>query len=168
MSVELLQTLSIASFIAAGVFFLGAVILFFVLDVPKLIGDISGATARNAIEAIRQQNEKTGNKAYKPSRVNAARGKITDKISPSGKIKPDSSGLGISAQTEKLDTTELTAAAVEATTLLNAAAETSVLKSDDASVTTILSDINNPTEINPVLFSIDFEISYTSSMEIIE
>ena len=136
MSVELLQTLSIVSYIAAGVLFLGAVALFFLLDVPKLIGDISGSTARKAIEAIRQQNESTGDKVYKPSAVNASRGKVTDKISPSGKLEQRSSGLSIGAQTEKLDTTDLTVAAIEATTLLNASSETSVLQDGENGATT--------------------------------
>lgn len=168
MSVELLQTLSIASYIAAGVLFLGAVALFFLLDVPKLIGDISGSTARKAIEAIRQQNESTGDKAYKPSAVNISRGKVTDKISPSGKLEQRSSGLSIGAQTEKLDTTELTAAAIEATTLLNASSETSVLRDGESGDTTILSGNVVPQDGQADSISIDVDLSYTSSSEIIE
>ena len=168
MSVELLQTLSIVSYIAAGVLFLGAVALFFLLDVPKLIGDISGSTARKAIEAIRQQNESTGDKAYKPSAVNASRGKVTDKISPSGKLEQRSSGLSIGAQTEKLDTTDLTAAAIEATTLLNASSETSVLQDGENGATTILSENAAPQEGQADSISIDVDLNYTSSSEIIE
>ena len=167
MSVELLQTLSIVSYIAAGVLFLGAVALFFLLDVPKLIGDISGSTARKAIEAIRQQNESTGDKAYKPSAVNASRGKVTDKISPSGKLEQRSSGLSIGAQTEKLDTTDLTAAAIEATTLLNASSETSVLQDGENGATTILSENAAPQEGQADSISIDVDLNYTSSSEII-
>lgn len=167
MSVELLQTLSIVSYIAAGVLFLGAVALFFLLDVPKLIGDISGSTARKAIEAIRQQNESTGDKVYKPSAVNASRGKVTDKISPSGKLEQRSSGLSIGAQTEKLDTTDLTVAAIEATTLLNASSETSVLQDGENGATTILSENAAPQEGQADSISIDVDLNYTSSSEII-
>ena len=167
MSVELLQTLSIVSYIAAGVLFLGAVALFFLLDVPKLIGDISGSTAKKAIEAIRQQNESTGDKAYKPSAVNASRGKVTDKISPSGKLEQRSSGLSIGAQTEKLDTTDLTAAAIEATTLLNDLSETSVLQDGENGATTILSENAAPQEGQADSISIDVDLNYTSSSEII-
>ena len=88
MTVELIQTLSMVAYIFAGVLFLLAVALFFLLDVPKLYNDISGRTARKAIEQIRQQNESTGNKAYKPSSVNAERGKLTDRISKSGRLQP--------------------------------------------------------------------------------
>ena len=92
MTVELLQTLSLASYISAGILLLVGIALFFLLDVPRLYGDISGRTARKAIEAIRQQNESTGNKAYKPSTVNAERGKLTDKITPSGRLQSHTAG----------------------------------------------------------------------------
>ena len=41
---------------AAGIFFLTAVALFFLMDIPKLYGEISGGTARKAIEQIRKHN----------------------------------------------------------------------------------------------------------------
>ena len=142
--------------------------MFFLLDVPKLIGDISGSTAKKAIEAIRQQNENTGDKVYKPSAVNASRGKITDKISPSGKLEQRSSGLSIGAQTEKLDTTDLTAAAIEATTLLNASSETSDLQDGESGATTILSENAASQDGQADSISIDVDLNYTSSSEIIE
>ena len=51
MSIELLQNLSLASYALAGVFFMVSVILFFRLDVLKLIGDFTGANERKAIES---------------------------------------------------------------------------------------------------------------------
>ena len=107
MTVELLKTLSLAAYIIAGVLFLIAVALFFLLDILKVYGDISGRTAKKAIEAIRLQNESTGNKAYKPSAVNAKRGKLTDKITPSGRLKKFTDGLPISVGTEKFQTSKL-------------------------------------------------------------
>lgn len=113
MTVELLKTLSLVSFILAGVLFLVAVALFFLLGVPRLFGDVTGSTARKAIENIRQQNAESGDKAYKPSPVNAARGKITDKISPSGKLQQRTAGIGGSPGTEKISTAKLAAQANE-------------------------------------------------------
>lgn len=175
MSVELLHTLSIVSYIVAGVLFLGAVALFFLLDVPKLISDISGRTAKKAIEAIRQQNERTGDKAYKPSAVNASRGRVTDKISPSGRLEQRSSGLSIGAQTEKLDTTELTAAAAQATTLLSNGSETTALSQDESGTTTLLSEseLSYPqnNNLNPAAatgVTIEQELRFTGSSELIE
>jgi len=51
--------------ILAILMFVVSLILFFVLKIPAVIGDLSGATARKAIENIRNQNEESGEKAYK-------------------------------------------------------------------------------------------------------
>ena len=44
--------------------------------IPKVISDLSGATARKTIKNIREQNEASGDKAYKVSAFNEARGKV--------------------------------------------------------------------------------------------
>lgn len=56
MSVELLQTVSIALYIAAGIFFVISVFLFFFLGIPQALGNLTGRTARKGIESIRQEN----------------------------------------------------------------------------------------------------------------
>ncbi len=53
MSVEMLQTVSLICFGIAGLFLLIAVALFFILDVPALMGEATGATERTAIASIR-------------------------------------------------------------------------------------------------------------------
>ena len=106
---------------------MAAVIIFFVLRIPDVIGDLSGRTARRAIEDIRNRNESTGEKAYKSSAANINRGKLTQKIS-----------------TMKLDT------AGGATTVLEneAGNETTVLKSEVNSETTVLkSEVNSETTV---------------------
>lgn len=173
MSIELLSTLSLISFIVAGILFLITIALFFLLDVPKLIGDISGSTARKAIEAIRQQNESTGNKAYKPSSVNVSRGKLTDRISPSGSLQHSSDSLGIGAQTEKFATTELSAAAAEATSILRGSEETTKLSESEAGVTTLLSEqdfpnVNENNSSNGKAIIVETEMGFTCTSEIIE
>lgn len=183
MSVELLQTLSLALYIVAGVLFLVGVALFFLLDVPKLYGDVSGRTAKKAIEAIRQQNESTGNKAYKPSAVNAERGKLTDKITQSGSLQSQTSGLPISVGTEKLDTSTLTPQSNETTILTGTVNETTVLEQPAgettvltgtlslAGETTVLGNNEAPssdTVADPAKFTVDVEMSFTGSSELIE
>lgn len=176
MTVELLQIISLVSFIIAGVLLLLGIALFFLLDVPKLYGDISGRTAKKAIEAIRQQNESSGNKAYKPSAVNAERGKLTDKISHSGSVVGKTSGSGISVGTEKLHTDVLTAKANETTVLKNGSSETTVLEHQGgAGETTVLAQnqvgVNSDESANiPASsgFTVDVEMSFTGSSEIIE
>ena len=173
MTVELLQTLSMVAYIAAGVLFLVAVALFFLLDVPKLYGDVSGRTAKKAIEAIRQQNESTGNKAYKPSAVNAERGKLTDKITPSGRLQSQTAGLPVSVGTEKFATSTLAPQPNETTVLESESNETTVLTgtlSTEGGETTLL--VNEEFHAEPVStnskFTVDVEMSFTGSSEIIE
>lgn len=173
MSVELLQTLSLALYIVAGVLFLVGAALFFLLDVPKLYGDVSGRTARKAIEAIRQQNESTGNKAYKPSAVNAERGKLTDKITQSGRLQSQTSGLAIGVGTEKLGTYTLAPQSNETTILEQPAGETTVLTGtlSAAGETAVLVNNEVPSSESaggPAKFTVDVEMSFTGSSEIIE
>ena len=164
MTVELLQLLSLVSYILAGVLFLTAAALFFLLGVPKLIGDVTGSTARKAIESIRQQNEATGDKAYKPSYVNAKRGKLTDKILPTGQIEQRRNGIGVNVGTEKLSSMETAQKADETTVLNGNQSETSVLYPENpvGETTVLLQEENNDG------FSVDFEIGFIGSSEIIE
>ena len=97
-----------------------AVILFFALKIPGVIGDLTGATARKAIAQIRDQNEAGGPKAYHPSPVNQERGKITDKIGGSGGVIRNPSQKLAGYGTSKLNTAHLQQqAAADQTTLLD-------------------------------------------------
>ena len=160
MTVELLQKLSLAAYIVAGVFLLLAIALFFLLDVPKLYGDISGRTAKKAIKAIRQQNESTGNKAYKPSAVNAERGRLTDKITESGKLRSQTSGLPVSIGTEKFATSMLYPQSNETTVLEQPSGETTVLVNNEVSPRGNI--------VESMEFTVDVEMSFTGSSEMIE
>lgn len=173
MTVELLQNMSLAAYIIAGVLLLVSISLFFLLDVPKLYGDISGRTAKKAIEAIRQQNEETGNKAYKSSAVNEARGKLTDKITLSGRLESSTAGMPISVGTEKFATSSLQPQSNETTVLTDSSNETTVLSetlSTEFGKTTLL--INEETKAISTPETSDFtvavEMEYSGSSEIIE
>lgn len=67
MSVKLSQTQSNVGYILSGFFLMVTVLFFFAFNIPRLIEDISGVTARKAMESIRQQNADSGDKAYKPT-----------------------------------------------------------------------------------------------------
>lgn len=167
MTVETLHLLSLVAYIAAFALLVLAVVLFFLLDVPKLYGDISGRTARKAIEAIRQQNEASGNKAYKPSAVNAERGKLTDKITQSGRLQPSTAGLPVSVGTEKLDTATLISQTGATEQLPTSTPETTLLygQQETAGETEVLVQGN---EVQDQTFVLDVEISFSASSEIIE
>ena len=85
---QTLQTLSIISFAVAGVCLVLAIFFWFFFKIPTVIGDLSGRNARKSIAKMRAANEKTGVKAYKESKTNAERGKLTGTMPPdSGKLK---------------------------------------------------------------------------------
>lgn len=172
MTVELLQTASLVAFIAAGILFLVAVALFFLLDVPKLYGDISGRTAKKAIEAIRQQNESNGNTAYKPSAVNEERGRLTDKITKSGSLQSQTGG-SIGVGTEKFSTSTLFPQSNETTVLETAANETTVLTgvapAESGETTVLVNEAPHmPQASADGIFAVDIELFFTGSSEIIE
>ena len=83
---QTLQTLSIISFAVAGLCLVLAVFFWFFFKIPSVIGDLSGRTARKSIAKMRAANEKTGVKAYKESKTNAERGKLTGTMPDSGKL----------------------------------------------------------------------------------
>ena len=151
MSIDVLQTCSIGFWVAAGIFFLTAVALFFLMDIPKLYGEISGRTARKAIEQIRKHN------------AEALTGDIAGAHTASG------------VRTEKFSTATLAPKTVAgATTVLAEAGATTVLA--EAGATTMLTepehlqtaenDRQPPEAMDD--FVLENELSYAESVEIIE
>lgn len=143
MTYEVYRFIFYGGAILAAIMLVVVIILFFVLKIPAVIGDLSGATARKAIENIRNQNETTGDRAYKSSAVNVERGKLTDKISPSGSLlKSPSDKLGLGMRTEKISTQRLSIedGAGETTLLDMGGNETTVLTPEmaGANETTLL------------------------------
>lgn len=161
MSYEIYRYIFYGGAILAAVMLTVTVILFFVYKIPTVIGDLTGANARKAIENIRNQNESSGNKLYKTSQVNRERGKLTDKISPSGSLMRDPSGIlgGGAMATEKISTQQLPP---EETTVLDAANETTVLDNSDVGETTLLDAVDTP-----ATFQIEYEITFIHTNEVI-
>ena len=163
MSNELLQTISLISYIIAGIFFLIAIALFFLLDIKKVIGEVSGATERKAIESIRQQNEADNNKVYKSSTPNTERSRLTDKISNSGKLILEHDNIESSLETEKFDTTKLNPS--EETTMLEKT--TSYETTDLSPETTLLTQSDQTVETTNKV-TVQVEMGFTGSSELIE
>lgn len=86
---EILSMISIIAFVLAAIFLILAVFLWFYFRIPRVIGDLSGRTARKSIERMRAHNERSGNKAYRPSATNAKRGRLTDTMPNSRKLNSD-------------------------------------------------------------------------------
>ena len=157
----------------AGLSLIIAVILFFVLKIPSVIGDLTGSTARKAIENIRNQNESSGDKTYKSSAVNRERGKLTDKITPTGTlIKNPTDLMGGAMATTKIGTQQLAAEAQQAyeTSLLeeNGSNETTVLNTSGAGETTVLEQTAVEQGAgNTNIFVIEYEITFIHTDEVI-
>lgn len=85
---ETLSIISLVSFIIAGVCLVLAVFFWFNFRIPKVIGDLTGRTARKSIAKMRASNEESGNKSFRPSATNVNRGKLTDTMHDLNKAQP--------------------------------------------------------------------------------
>lgn len=155
--------------ILAVLMFVVSLILFFVLKIPAVIGDLSGATARKAIENIRNQNEESGDKVYKSSTVNKERGKLTDKISQSGNLHTTPSDkLGFGMRTEKISTQRLDVEDVGETTVLETSNETTVLSSN-VGETEVLNEVptyNETTLLTPDMMNVSGKVDFGNTTEL--
>lgn len=86
---EILSLISLISYIIAGVAAVLAVFFWFFFKIPSVIGDLSGRTAKKSIARKRASNERSGGKGYQPSATNVNRGKLTDTMQHSRKLKPE-------------------------------------------------------------------------------
>jgi|GEM_PF-338937 len=86
MTVEMMQTLSLVLYILAGVLAVVAIVLFLALRVPRIIGELTGSSARKAIENIRKQNVESASQDAEHHRAQMSGSQMTDKISRSGRL----------------------------------------------------------------------------------
>lgn len=165
MTYEMYRYIFFGALAACCVFFVVSVVLFITLRIPKVISDLSGRTARKAIENIRLQNEQSGDKSYQSSLVNLQRGKITDKISQSGRlITREETPFGTGVITEKISTQKLTPdAPADETTVLAVSEETTVLE-PWMGETEVL---DAAAEMAAQAFTIEFEITFIHTDEVI-
>jgi hypothetical protein len=138
-------------------------LLFFLLKIPQVIGDLSGRTARKAIANIREQNEQTGDKTHKVSVVNRSRGRVTDKITRSGRLEAQMPPMSTGVETAELEQGIPTSAyesGSEETTVLNYAPQSG------SEETTVLSHGNwDDTVVLDSVFEIEFDITYIHTNE---
>lgn len=161
MTYELYRYVFLGAAAVGAILFVISVVLFFTLRIPKVISDLTGRTARKAIENIRMQNEQSGDKTYQSSAVNLERGKLTDKISQSGRLVPRSATpFGTGVITEKISTQRLSEDEAGETSVLSEVGETAVLDSG-AGETTVLETAGQQE------FTIEYEITFIHTDEVI-
>lgn len=123
------------AFIAAAVFAALAVFFFIKFKIPSVVGDLSGRNARKSIAQMRNNNEKSGNKSFRPSKTNVDRVKLTDTMKEGdGDIPVDTGNL----ETRLVEENKIHALDGESTTLLVDIDATGLLTEDDE--TTLLSE----------------------------
>lgn len=130
---DLIEKLSIIAFVAAGCCLLLTILIWFRFRILSVINDLSGKTAKRAIAQIRENNLRTGNKAYHPGIVNLNRGPLTTPM-PEVSATP----------TEKLPDDQVGKPVLE-TILYQEAGKTQILLASEAERgTTVLNqDVNN-------------------------
>ncbi len=166
MTYDVYRYIFIAAAVLCGVMLAVSVLLFVLLKIPKAVGDLSGSTARKAIKNIRERNEATGDKAYKVSAVNEARGKITDRISLSG-AAPAAQGQLRGINTSKIGTQNLTQtdASGETTVLGFNGGEAAAEQGFDGSSSGETTVLGSETEA--LNFTVEYEITFIHTDEII-
>lgn len=133
---NILSIISIISFVLAGIFLVLAVFFWFWFNIPSVVGDLSGRTARKSIAKIREGNAKSGAKAFRPSAINEDRGKLTSTMPQTGEKK---SGSLQETQISKADPS-VTQVLVENQAESIESADTALLREEEAATTALLVD----------------------------
>lgn len=168
MSFEILQTLSIISYILAAIMFVTAIILFFVLHVPKLFGYITGSSARKAISDIHSQSESNEHKVYNPDLEKNSSASINnrqvwqndglDSSVGTEKLSNESSKFVDNARNKYSDSGNQ-----DKLQYSKASEETTVLMTQNDDIATTILNENSTAG-----FSIEVELGFLGSSEIIE
>ncbi|MBR4733748.1 MAG: hypothetical protein IK081_13370 [Lachnospiraceae bacterium] len=157
--------------IALAVFcLLLAIALFFLLNIPAVIGDLSGSTERKAIANIRNRNESGANGFGAGILEMGNSSNLSGKVRDLSKVRGNTDGMGFVINTAKFntnalatearesyETTLLTPESNETTVLAQPGNETTVLGNGGASQeTTVLSPFDNPASASGNYYSTGF------------
>lgn len=167
MTYEIYQYIFYGSLIMCIIMLVLSIILFFVFKIPKIVGFLTGATARKAIKSINEHTEQSMSQ-----RLKHKKGKLYNEIdfSSSGKLmkKTNVSMDSDSPVTEKFKTASL-APYNETTVLKQRGNETTVLLQmsslEETSVLNNKAGTDNGSE--PKKFAIIYDITYIWTDEII-
>lgn len=100
MSASTWYFIAIVGFSLSGAALIAAVILFIRLNIPAIIGDLTGRTVAREIKALRDMNASNGDRRFRSSAVNIERGTLTDKFLP---VQND--GMAVAHASKRLDKT---------------------------------------------------------------
>lgn len=100
MSVEVLQIITLVFFVLSGALFVISICLFFAYNIPGVIGNLTGVTAKKAIEDIKAKSENADKNRASYSKL--IKSKSTEKISGSGNIGRNTGPFRHGKSTKKL------------------------------------------------------------------
>lgn len=155
---SILSIISLVSFILAGVSLILTILFWFLFNIPAVIGDLTGRTARKSIAKLRAGNERSGAKSYRSSTTNVNRGKLTSNMPETDdslkKTKKDNAETdmlvgNMADATGSMETELLTAGATETTALLDDDNATVSLVEDEFETTSLTDDENETTMLEP-------------------
>ena len=95
--------IAIVGFSLAGIAFIVAVFMFIKMNIPSVIGDLTGKTVAREIKAMREFNNSKGDRRFRPSKVNLERGTLTEKVDTS---IDDKKAMAEAHASKRLDRTE--------------------------------------------------------------
>lgn len=75
--------IAIVGFSLSGIALVTAIFMFIKMNIPAIIGDLTGKTVAREIKAMRDANVSSGDKRFRPSKVNLERGMLTEKVDQS-------------------------------------------------------------------------------------
>lgn len=181
MSIELLKSLSSASYIISVILLLVSVAIFFVFDIIRAFGVVSGSTEKKAIEDIRHRNEINENNLYKSKNFESSKVKTTDEVCKNDLDKKKNSFIKVFSKNS--NNNDLTA---DLPSMYKNSEDTEApddshyqpVINTKAEETTVLSNVHqsnettvliNTFELNTINnFRVDVEIEFVESSEIIE
>ena len=151
MTYEMYRYIFVIAAVLCGVMFGVSVLLFFLLKIPAVIGNLSGSTARKSIRTIEEKSSWKENGTNDPDENWKSRGRLTDKISQMDII------------TTKIATQRMTS--------MPQSEETVVLTEKTASdITTQLENVQScgeTTLLEEAAFEIELDITYIHTDEIV-
>lgn len=86
---ETLSTLSVVAYVLAGVFFVGAIVLFVVLKIPKVIDYFTNRSAKKSVKEMRSGAGGSKIASFQTAPTNRARGKLTEQVDIPAPAKRD-------------------------------------------------------------------------------
>jgi hypothetical protein len=124
---SILSTVSGISFVLACVFLLISVLFFIRFDIPGIIGDLTGRTAKKTIANMRKSNEENAKKAFSANRINANPNKYINPIKNLEKIDNKTDNLNSDSDQSGTVMLKENAADSQSTVLLNDENATDIL-----------------------------------------